>query len=474
MVQRYQAFALLVFCLCIFSGCTTHRALRRNTVRQAETVTDLHQQQVLDNLAKFLHDPYAVPSFALATLGTSDVTDVGGASSSFEWMASGFDGASLSADGKRTAKGTWTMTPVTDPRKLELMRCAYQRVLGNCGIIESPCCPDCTKRFNKFYVGRSYGSGYTQKGERCYEYDESGQVKNLVPDACDRTNPCSKCRCQSKKQSASTEEEELPLPGDSQFEGGHHWNVGSIGNNEETAQDCKSCTTPSSGIVTSECLYPRRCWFRRSCNRKDVPKHCQLYGHYCGTYVWVPCGPGRDKLAKLTLAILDYAMNKDREIPTKEVVAYMKRDGTATSSSKAELVVKSVISADEPSPTAIAVDVRLAEAVARAALEKKQQALAEDVSRSLNAKNDKAKPIELTFDDLRSAVESKSKGINGITLDEDSIKEVNDMLADEIELGQQRPDSILNLPPVRPLPQQRSPTPGAGLLMLEQQLETVR
>ncbi|MEM8864785.1 MAG: hypothetical protein AAGF31_04490, partial [Planctomycetota bacterium] len=62
----------LLITLCLLAttvattGCTTARALRHNTVSQANTVADIHQQQVLDNLAKFVHDPYAIPSFAVA------------------------------------------------------------------------------------------------------------------------------------------------------------------------------------------------------------------------------------------------------------------------------------------------------------------------------------------------------------------------------------------------------------------------
>ena len=46
------------------------------------------------------------------------------------------------------------MTPVNDPRKLELMRCAYQTAVSNCGFGPVPRgCPDCQARFNTFYTG---------------------------------------------------------------------------------------------------------------------------------------------------------------------------------------------------------------------------------------------------------------------------------------------------------------------------------
>jgi hypothetical protein len=61
-------------------------------------------------------------------------------------------GFSLTAT--RSAQEGFTITPVNDPRKLELMRCAYQTALRNCGLAEvSGTCPDCKTRFNAFYTG---------------------------------------------------------------------------------------------------------------------------------------------------------------------------------------------------------------------------------------------------------------------------------------------------------------------------------
>ncbi len=46
------------------------------------------------------------------------------------------------------------MTPVNDPRKLELMRCAYQQAVSTCfGRGQSEHCPDCQTILKKFYTG---------------------------------------------------------------------------------------------------------------------------------------------------------------------------------------------------------------------------------------------------------------------------------------------------------------------------------
>jgi len=320
MSQRRPFLILTLCCLAAARGCTTHRALRRSTVRQAETVMDIQQQQVLDNLAKFVHDPYAIPSFALATSGVSGVTDSGNAGTGIGWVASGFNAVGIDLGGGRSVDGNWTMTPITDPRKLELMRCAYQRVLANCGVAQSAGCLDCTKRFNKFYTGKSHSTKINDDGSICYEC-ENGELKNLVPQASDAPCVCSNCSCEDSETILM--EGEVPV-------------------------DCEKCSAPSSGIVTSECLHPSCCWFRKSCNKRDVPKCCQLVGHYCGTYVWVPRGPGRDKLAHLTIAILDYAINEEQTLPMKEVTAYLTSDGSPTTEECAHFVVKAIVSTDTP------------------------------------------------------------------------------------------------------------------------------
>ena len=320
MTAHRLALASALLTIVLANGCTTHRALRRNTIKQAGTVTDIHQQQVLDNLAKFLYDPYAVPSFALATQGASDVTDNGQASGVTRWLANGFDNFSLTLSASRTAKQNWVMRPVTDPRKLELMRCAYQRVLANCGVAESACCPDCEKRFNKFYTGKAYGTKYKQDGEVCYE------LKNLVSQSCDDGCICSKCECESE----TSNQEVLPSPAGS-------------------SSNCPSdCPQPGNGTVNSECLYPSCCWFR--VGKKDrIPKNCQLVGHYCGTYIWVPCGPGRDKLAHLTLAILDYAVHESAELPRKKVTVYLDKERLPVTREYAIYTIEANLGITEPS-----------------------------------------------------------------------------------------------------------------------------
>jgi hypothetical protein len=142
--------------LATLTGCT-HMQLKRNTIRVAGTLEDVYQQQVLDNLAKFVYDPNSLPHFALPNAGSSQVTDTGTGDVTLSWLPSGFEKAILDLKGERAIQESWTLDPVRDPRKLTLMRCAYQKAIANCGLVNGPSahCPDCQDRFDKFYHNHS-------------------------------------------------------------------------------------------------------------------------------------------------------------------------------------------------------------------------------------------------------------------------------------------------------------------------------
>ena len=60
--RRLGRVAWLALAMLVLSatGCRTHLSLRDNTVRTADTLTDLNYQQVLDNLARFHDNPGAM------------------------------------------------------------------------------------------------------------------------------------------------------------------------------------------------------------------------------------------------------------------------------------------------------------------------------------------------------------------------------------------------------------------------------
>ncbi|HTU24729.1 MAG TPA: hypothetical protein VMF30_05000 [Pirellulales bacterium] len=155
-MDRRAVFTLVL--LVATSGCT-HVQLRRNTVRQALTVADIQQQQVLNNLAMFVVDPNALPTFSYPNQSSSNVTDTGTAS-----IAPGagrstgglfwFNSLAGTLTGERQMAEAFTLNPVNDPRKLELMRCAYQKAVSGCGGKPmSEACPDCKSLQQRFYTG---------------------------------------------------------------------------------------------------------------------------------------------------------------------------------------------------------------------------------------------------------------------------------------------------------------------------------
>ena len=103
----------------------------------------------------------------------------------------------------------------------------------------------------------------------------------------------------------------------------------------------------ANGTVTSECLNANCCWFHIGC-KKCAPKHCDctLVGEYCGCYVWVT-EEGRDELSKLTLAILDFALNSPPQKRTKEIVYNIDEYGLPTTNNLAVGKVTASVAIDE-------------------------------------------------------------------------------------------------------------------------------
>ncbi len=158
-MQRLSLMMAVIWGMSFLPGCA-HTQLRWNTTHQANTLTDIFEQQVLDNLAMFVHDPDALPSFAYPNQGGADVTDNGSIGSDTSWNRLGFSTEVLKLSASRNMKEAWTLTPVYDVRRLELMRCAYQHALFCAGLSGSmKVCPDCDKIQRTFYLG-DYTSKY--------------------------------------------------------------------------------------------------------------------------------------------------------------------------------------------------------------------------------------------------------------------------------------------------------------------------
>jgi hypothetical protein len=104
------------------------------------------------------------------------------------------------------------------------------------------------------------------------------------------------------------------------------------------------------------CLNAPANWLCWGCKHK-IPKNCTAHvGSHCDLYVWVT-PEGEDMLTRLTLTILDYAINDPRQFEkrTKTVELYLKTNGTVSDNSTG-IKLTATLPIDMPSKTLAALD----------------------------------------------------------------------------------------------------------------------
>jgi hypothetical protein len=130
--QALRAVLTLSAALWYSAGCTDIQ-LRRSTVRQASTLTELQYQVVLDNLAMFAADPNALPWHVALKTGAAQVTDTGTAG--FLLDIDGGVATHPNIFGSRSVVEQWGTIPATDGTTLRLLRMAYQSAFGELRIL---------------------------------------------------------------------------------------------------------------------------------------------------------------------------------------------------------------------------------------------------------------------------------------------------------------------------------------------------
>lgn len=299
----------------LFTGCLHHH-LRHNTVKQAQTVGDVQTQVVLDNLAKFAHNSGSLPHFTFASSGSTVVSNGAEAGASLDFSPFRLTSWTPSTGGSVGAQDTYSITPVNDPRKLELMACAYRKAVAENCRNESDC-PSCDSRLNRFYLGtESPGktNRKTPEGNEIFEVEVDGVTHEVFKVLDENGNDSYRYLIDGEK---FPQEE---------------------GNSFKALYEPASVRTftQSSGQVTTECIDSG--WFR-VCSAKECRKidPCCLVGRYCDTCVVVPeCH--RDKLTRLTFVILDIAVHDEADPPeapeakTQKVVAYINSQGAFATS----------------------------------------------------------------------------------------------------------------------------------------------
>jgi|SRR5579863_7897228 len=138
---------ITILLLMLQSGCT-HIQLRQSSVQLASTVSDMHDQQVLRNVAMFYQKRRnAIPSFAVVGNGTAQVSDTGTAGPTAGWDPFGLTSVVLGLTASRNIQENWTLNTVNDPDKLEIMRCAFRRLFDG---PEMPC-NNCSFKLQEYF-----------------------------------------------------------------------------------------------------------------------------------------------------------------------------------------------------------------------------------------------------------------------------------------------------------------------------------
>lgn len=217
--------------------------LRNKTNDQAQTVTGLYYQEVVDNLALHASNPSALPYFSYASTGQNAVQRTASSNYTLNWdliTSAGalfnrylFDKQSSQLAASQTNNEQWTTTTTSDPDKIQLMLFAYEKAFGT--IIP--------------------------------EHDEQ-LCKILKPGG----------------EAAAA----LMVPGDQARPPITPRSYGNV---------------PGFNGHYCEKVYPG--WFCTG-SKRDVPKNACFVGTSCDTYVWVTAEHMAD-LANFTLAILDIA-----------------------------------------------------------------------------------------------------------------------------------------------------------------------
>jgi hypothetical protein len=95
-------------------------------------MSDLRYKHILDNLAMMVRNPATVPNPVAINGGVVQISDNGSGLGNLTWNPVGKLGVTqyfFGLTGSRTISEQWSLTPLHNPEKLQLMRWAYQVLL---------------------------------------------------------------------------------------------------------------------------------------------------------------------------------------------------------------------------------------------------------------------------------------------------------------------------------------------------------
>lgn len=144
--MRAAAFLCLLFA-CVLSGCANTR-LSCNAARQARTLTEIEEQQVLDNIAMFASNPGTTPYFALPNGGATQTTQSATIGTILLWNPTTLLTENASLSGTGGLQVNWTLKPINEPERISLMKCVYLHVTRQCAAEE---CNRCEMNLYNFF-----------------------------------------------------------------------------------------------------------------------------------------------------------------------------------------------------------------------------------------------------------------------------------------------------------------------------------
>lgn len=312
--KRLLAATLLASGLC---GCTSLR-LERSITSQATTLSDLHYNQVLNNLAAFSVNREMIPSHVSIRDGSAQIQDFGSANVGLEILRDVT--TTLGLSGSRTVVEQWGVSPVTDDIEVRLIQLAYQRAFGQPVLMDRELANDVGRQMGKQTAEtsdvdqRNEFASYNRYRDRmidscvttlCQEVKDADSYKNTIDDVLRLDEAALQDIVGTNSEDIVFEGEDIA--GLSPF---IHVRVNANG-----TRDIKRFTPLAQYArielkgIQKDLLDIRTGWFHVG-GKRDVPKNACFVGRYyaCGRecYAWV-CPDGLAELSKFTLKITKFS-----------------------------------------------------------------------------------------------------------------------------------------------------------------------
>lgn len=121
---------LLILPTVSLMGCI-EQSLRRHTVNQADTWSDIPYRQVMENLAMVANNSDVLPCYSVIDAGSTNVNDTYSFTGGLNFLPKGTGNGAIDPNLKRSIGGNWVLTQVTGPEKLRALHLAFKYAVTN-------------------------------------------------------------------------------------------------------------------------------------------------------------------------------------------------------------------------------------------------------------------------------------------------------------------------------------------------------